>query len=185
MLAIRYYDRFRPSGFQLGGRGNTDSYWVITPASPVLGEAFKTMMTHHALGLRMARLDELSRIDDEVAAAQGSYARIARQRYRIEGDKRALGSTLKLAARLEAMPAAQASMNASFKKLLEDEQRLLHDRETLEAELRALTAKRDVAVRQVLDTFCIAANLSWICVGMHMCVALPCPVCAQKWPISC
>ena len=32
-------------GFQLGGKGNTDSYWVITPASPVLGEAFKSMMT--------------------------------------------------------------------------------------------------------------------------------------------
>ena len=31
----------------------------------------------------------------------------------------------------------------------------------------------------------ILTVLGWICAGMYMCGALPSPVCAQNWPISC
>ena len=35
------------------------------------------------------------------------------------------------------------------------------------------------------NIFFISATLSWVCVGIHRCGALPFPVCAYNWPIWC
>jgi len=58
----------------------------------------------------MARLAELSRIDAELGGAKANYIRVARQRRLLEADKRALGATLQLAARLNHVLAAQVSL---------------------------------------------------------------------------
>uniref|UniRef100_A0A7S4NHP1 EF-hand domain-containing protein n=1 Tax=Odontella aurita TaxID=265563 RepID=A0A7S4NHP1_9STRA len=83
-------------GFEVGGSTDSDASWYVTPASPVLGQAFQIILAHEDLMERFSDMEQEMETQDKIKEVETELIRLRRERLIRDRRKVSLRSTVEL-----------------------------------------------------------------------------------------